>query len=98
MAPFTWTETGELLIALSVIFQRLGGGGRGCNKFFLVLGGDGTRTAPTGYIFDQPPGGMIPVRGKLANRVGDHVVLSPEGAVLVTSPGTESSYPHPPNR
>ena len=28
--------------------------------------------------------------------VGDHVVLSPEGAVLVTSPGTKSSYRHPP--
>ena len=28
----------------------------------------------------------------------DHVVLSPEGAVLVTSPGTESSNPHPNRR
>ena len=27
---------------------------------------------------------------------GSHVVLSPEGAVLVTSPGTKSSYPRPP--
>ena len=36
------------------------------------------------------------VRGKLADHVGDHVVLSPEGAVLVTSPGTKSSYPRPP--
>ena len=27
------------------------------------------------------------MRGKLAYHVGDHVVLSPEGAVLVTSPG-----------
>ena len=27
---------------------------------------------------------------------GSHVVLSPEGTVLVTSPGTKSSYPHPP--
>ena len=37
------------------------------------------------------------IRGKLADHVGDHVVLSPEGAVLVTSPGTESSYPRPPH-
>ena len=28
--------------------------------------------------------------------VGDHVVLSSEGVVLVSSPGTESSYPRPP--
>ena len=39
---------------------------------------------------------MIPIWGKLADHVGDHVVLSPEGAALVTSPGTESSYPRPP--
>ena len=38
---------------------------------------------------------MISIRGKLADHVGVHVVLSPEGAVLVTSPGTESSYPRP---
>ena len=35
------------------------------------------------------------MRDKLAYHVGDHVVLSPEGAVLATSPGTESSYPRP---
>ena len=28
--------------------------------------------------------------------MGNRVVLSPEGNVLVTSPGTDSSYPHPP--
>ena len=33
-------------------------GGRGCNKFVPVLGGDSTKTAPVGGIFDQPPGGM----------------------------------------
>ena len=68
--------------------QRLGG--RGCNKFVPVMAGDGTKIAPTGDIFDQPPGGMISIRGKL------HVVLSPDGAVLVTSPGMELSYPRPP--
>ena len=36
------------------------------------------------------------IRGKLADHVGDHVVLSPEKGVLVTSPGTESSYPRLP--
>ena len=71
-------------------------GRRVCNKFVPVSGGDGTKISPTGDIFDQPPGGMISIRGKLADYVGDHVVLFPEGAVLVTSPGTELSYPHPP--
>ena len=70
-------------------------GGRGCNKCVTVLRGNGTKIAPTGYIFDQPPGGMSWVRGKLAGHVGGHVVLSPEEGVLVTSPGTESSYPRP---
>ena len=73
------------------------GGGGGCHKFVPVLGGDGTRIAPPGEIFDQPPGDMSWIRGKLADHVGNHVVLSPEGVVLMTSSGTESSYP-PPNR
>ena len=34
------------------------GGGRGCNNFVPVLGGNGTKIAPTGGIFDQPPGLM----------------------------------------
>ena len=55
------------------------GAGRGCNKFVPVLGGDGTKIAPTGNIFDQPPGGMISIRGKLADHVGDHVLLSRKG-------------------
>ena len=33
-------------------------GGRGCNNFVPVLGGDGTKTSPTGDIFDKPPGEM----------------------------------------
>ena len=36
--------------------QRLGGGGRGCNKFVPVLGENGTKIAPPGDIFDQSPG------------------------------------------
>ena len=71
-------------------------GGAGSNNFVPVLGGDGTKIAPNGDIFGQPPGGMSSVRGKLADHVGDHVVLSPEGAVLVTFTGTKSSYPRPP--
>ena len=65
-------------------------------NFVPILRGNGTKIAPTGEIFDQPPGGMSWIRGKLANHVGDHVVLSPEEGVLVTSPGTESSYPRLP--
>ena len=32
--------------------------GKGCNKIVPVLGGNGTKKAPTGDISDQPPGGM----------------------------------------
>ena len=38
--------------------STFGGAGRGCNIFVLVLGGNGTIIAPTGDIFDQPPGQM----------------------------------------
>ena len=34
------------------------GGGRGCNIFVPVLGGNGTKIAPNGDIFDQPPDQM----------------------------------------
>ena len=34
------------------------GGGRGCNKFVPVLGGNGTEIAPPGDLFDQPSGEM----------------------------------------
>ena len=54
------------------------GGGRGCHKFISVLEGDGTKVAPPGDLFDQPPGEMGSIRGKLADHIGDHVVLSPE--------------------
>ena len=60
------------------------------------MGGDGTKIALTEDIFDQLPGGVSSTRGKLADHVGIQVVLSPEGAVLVTSTGTKSSYPRPP--
>ena len=32
--------------------------GRGCNIFVPVLGGNGTKIAPTGNTFDKPPGQM----------------------------------------
>ena len=63
-------------------------------------GGDVTKLSPFWEgtaLFDQPPGEMNWIRGKLADQhAGDHVVLSQEGVVLVPSPGTESSYPLPP--
>ena len=65
------------------------GGGRECTIFVPVSGVDGTKIAPPGDLFDQTPFEMSSIRGKLANPVGDHVVLSPKGVVLVTSPGTE---------
>ena len=33
-------------------------GGRGCHKSVPVFGGDGTKIAPTGEIFRQPPSEM----------------------------------------
>ena len=72
------------------------GGRRVCTKIVPVLGGDGTKIAPPGDLFDQPPGEMNCIQGKLADYSGDHAVLSPEGVVLAPSPGTESSYPRPP--
>ena len=54
------------------------------------------KIAPPGVLFDQPPGEMSWIRGKLADHVRDHVVLSLEGVVLVTSAGPELSYYPPP--
>ena len=59
------------------------------------MGGNGTKKAPSGDLFEQPPGEMSGIRGKFVDHVEDHVVLSPKGAVLVTSTGTESSNPPP---
>ena len=69
--------------------------GRGCNKIVPVLRGNGTKIAPTGDICVQPPGEMSWIRGKLADHVGDHAVLSPEEVVLAISSGTELSHPRP---
>ena len=56
-------------------------GGRGCRKFVPVLREDGAQVAPPGDIFDQPPGEMSSIRGKLTDHVEDHAILSPQGAV-----------------
>ena len=53
------------------------------------------KIAPPGDLIDQFPGEISSIRGKLADHVGGHVALSPEGAVLVTTSVTESSYPRP---
>ena len=56
-------------------------GGRGCHKFVPVLGPDGTKIAFSGDVFDQLSRKRSSIRGKLADHVGDDVVLSPEGVV-----------------
>ena len=94
-APFSFVLRITALFVICIPTRSTIEGGRGCNKFVPDLRGNGTKIAPTGYIFDQPPGGMSWIRGKLADHVGGHVLLSPEEGVLVTSPGTESSYPRP---
>ena len=66
------------------------------SKLCPRFGGDGTKIAPPGDIFDQPPGDMSSIWGKLADHVGNHAALSPEGGVVATSPETELSYPCPP--
>ena len=56
-SPFSYTT--YILHDVYVLTRStIGGGGRGCNKFVPVLGGNGTKIAPTGDIFDQPPGEM----------------------------------------
>ena len=40
-------------------------GGLGCHKFVTVLGGDGTKIAPLGDLFDQPPGECIQLGASL---------------------------------
>ena len=40
------------------VVQGLGGGEWGGHKFVPVLGGDDTKIAPPGDIFDQPLGEM----------------------------------------
>ena len=79
------------------ILDKFNDWGGGEDVTYLSPFWEGTaRKKTTGDIFDQPPGQMRRIWGKLADHVGDHVVSSSEGAVLVTSPGTKSSYPRLP--
>ena len=51
-----YTQVGTLVPVEPESFNDWGG--RGCRKFVPVLKGDGTKIAPPGDIFDQPPGEM----------------------------------------
>ena len=73
-------------------------GGRGCRKFVPVLKGNGPKIARPGDIFDQSPGEMSSIQGKLADHIEDRAVLSSEVAVLATTPGRNRCIPGPPNR
>ena len=76
--------------------HSINGGGK-CWNFSPILVGDDTKTAPAGDIFDQPPCPRSSIRTKLADHAEDHhVVLFSGGTVLLTSPGTESLNPPPP--
>ena len=73
--------------------------GGGCRKFVPVLGGDGTKLAPIRDIFNQASGELSVIRGKLADYIEDHAVLSPEGANLMTPRGWICRiHAPPPNR
>ena len=58
--------------------------------------------SPTFYCLPKPLlvyGSMLLLSTLITSsydHVGDHVVSSPEGVILVTSPGTKSLYPRPP--
>ena len=95
IALYSFRNTRKVTIS-TVSVESFSDWGGGCRKFVPVLGGGGTKIASTGDIVDQPSGEVSSIRGKLADHVGDPVVLSLEGAALVTSSGTKSSYPSPP--
>ena len=52
-------------------------------------GYDGTKKSLPGACLTKPLVKCVDFWGKLADHVGDHLILLPEGAVLVPSPGTE---------
>ena len=65
---------------------------RGVLKLSAYSGRDGRRKAPPGDRFGQPAGNELS-SGQACLSLGHHAVPSPGGAVLVTSPGTNSSDP-----
>ena len=52
------SEILDRLTTITVKSRSPVGGGRGCHKLVPVLRGDGTKIAPPGDVFDQPPGEM----------------------------------------
>ena len=70
--------------------------GGGFWKIFAVSAGDGTKTAPPGDIFDQPPCERSLILTKQSGHIGDCVVFSPGGVFLLASPGMEPSNPPSP--
>ena len=65
-------------------------------EFLPRFGEDGTKTAPSGDIFDQPLCERISICNKLADSVGYHVTLPPGGDVMLASPGRNRRPPPPP--
>ena len=66
-------------------------GGR-CLIFPPYWVGGGTKAASPRDIFDQPHCQRSSVRINLAAHVGDYVVLSPGGTVLLISPGENRQF------
>ena len=55
-------------------------------EMFSVLGGDDSKLSPVGDVDRQLRCERSSVRRKIAYHIGDNIILSPGGAVLVTSP------------
>ena len=92
-----WTDKSfEVVVAFNGAESFNDWGGWGCRKFVPVLGEDSTKITPPGDTFYQPPGEMRSIWVKLADHVEDHAVLYTKGTVSMTTPGTKSSYPRPP--
>ena len=50
---------GSIVIDANVVVESFNDrGGRGFHNFVPIFGGDGTKIAPPGDLFDQPPGEM----------------------------------------
>ena len=64
-------------------------GGGGCNIFVPVLRGNGTKIAPPGYIFDQPPHGMSWIRGSCRGLCRGSRSLIPGRGCFDDLPGDE---------
>ena len=76
--------------------QRLGGGGGDVTNLSSFWEGTARKYPLVGTYLTNPWSNAMNSGQTCRPCRGSHVVLSPQGAVLVTSPGTKSSYPHPP--